>query len=151
MVGRSKPSVPPQSGLSEGALVSSGNENPAEGGCLPWTEIRGRAGQRGQWLVIVFQSRTSKALRESQGTGWQAPGLVPRKPQRVPGRCEDLGADCVPALAEPYASWVLTMPSAPLCETACPQWCHPSRGFSLHLGRVPSLHPDFYIQPGMLS
>lgn len=98
MVGRSKKSVPPESDLSEGALLSSGNEIPAAGGCPLWTEIRGRAGQRGQWLVIVFQPRSSKALKESQGTRWQAPGLVQRKPQRVPGHCEDLGADLLPCV-----------------------------------------------------
>lgn len=81
----------PQSGLSEGALVSFGNENPAEGVCPPWMEIRGRAGQCGQWLIIGFQSRTSKALKESQGTRWQVLGLVHRKPQRVPGHCERSG------------------------------------------------------------
>ena len=102
MVGRSKQSVPPESGLSEGASFSSGNEIPAEGGCPPWTEIRGRAAQRGQWLVIVFQPRTSEALKESQGTTWQAPGLVRRKPQRAPGHYKDLGVDLLPCVLMGY-------------------------------------------------
>lgn len=79
----------------EGVLYSSGNENPAEGGCPPWMEIRGKIGQRGQWLVRVFQCRTSKALKVSQGTGWQASGLVQRNHKGYQD-IEDLQADLFP-------------------------------------------------------
>lgn len=68
VVGRSKQVSPCSLVFSEGASGSSESANPArEGGCPPWMESRGRARQRGQWLVTVFRPRTSKALKGSQG------------------------------------------------------------------------------------
>lgn len=91
---------------------------------LPWMEIRAKAGQRGQWLVRVFQCRTSKALKVSQGARWQAPGLVQRNHKGYQD-AEDLGADLLPNVGircfgcakkrtEPHISWALAMLSSAL-------------------------------------
>lgn len=48
----------------------------------------GELGQGGWWLVTEHRGYESPVRRP--GHSWHAPGLAPRKPQRVPGRSEKM-------------------------------------------------------------
>lgn len=112
----------------QGWSGSSGNERRAERGCPPWMEIRGRAGRCGWWLVIGSQCRARSTLGGSQGTGTGS-GWVQRKPQRVPGHHEDLGAngtgcsagfgESTEALAGPLLQHCESLPSSDSPPRAC--------------------------------
>lgn len=56
----------------------------------------GELSQGGSWLVTECRGYESPVRKP--GHSWHAPGLAPRKPQRVPGHREDSGADELPGI-----------------------------------------------------